>query len=733
MSVIQSIRDKYAKWAVVAIALALIGFILTDYFSAQNRMGGAGSSTIGTINGKKIDYLDFETKLKAADAQGQQQAQQLGREYTDAERYQNNEQLWNQEVDRVVLGEEFKKSGIEVGSKEFNDWLFGQNPPADLKQRFTNQETGVYDAAAAQNAINQMKRSTNETDKAQLITYLSIMEFNRKSEKFNSILTNSIYYPKWFAEKQNAEAASLAKVSYVEYSYGKINDSTIKISDKEIEEYVSKYKENFPQEEARNVALVVFNAAATAADSILSIQQLAEKKAEFAATTEPGNFLSRYGSTIEFYDGYYGKSFIQVPVKDSIFALSKGAVYGPYLDGNSYVMAKLVDSKSMPDSAKVRHILIKTFDPQTNQPLLDDSVAKKRIDSIDVAIKGGARFDSMAVKYSNDGSAAKGGLLEMPVNQFGQTSEYFAQGKTVPEFNDFSFEGKVGEKKIVKTVYGYHLIEILGQKNFQPHYKVAYFSKNIIASPETEQRVLEEASGFASSSKDLKAFEAAITKSNGKLVKTEANNIKPTDFTIPSLNTNFSQQVNCRELVRDIYKADKGEVLKQVRIGEITNGYRYVVAAVTDVLKEGTQPASVARPRVEPILMSKKKAEQASKMLGKITTLEAAATAFQDSIKTVDSVTMDIRNRFGFDANMIGAIFNPANKGKVVTEPIEGASKLYVLRVEDVYTTSVANADIERKKSDLKANGKTMHGVYSTPAMLMRKKASIKDNRKNFY
>jgi len=102
MSVIQSIRDKYAKWAVVAIALALIGFILTDYFSAQNRMGGAGSSTIGTINGKKIDYLDFETKLKAADAQGQQQAQQLGREYTDAERYQNNEQLWNQEVDRVV-------------------------------------------------------------------------------------------------------------------------------------------------------------------------------------------------------------------------------------------------------------------------------------------------------------------------------------------------------------------------------------------------------------------------------------------------------------------------------------------------------------------------------------------------------------------------------------------------------------------------------------------------------
>jgi peptidyl-prolyl cis-trans isomerase D len=151
------------------------------------------------------------------------------------------------------------------------------------------------------------------------------------------------------------------------------------------------------------------------------------------------------------------------------------------------------------------------------------------------------------------------------------------------------------------------------------------------------------------------------------------------------------------------------------------------------VLNKGTQPASVARPRVEPILKSKKKAAQARKLLGNITTLEAAAAALQDSIKTVDSVTMDIRNRFGFDANAVGAIFNPANKGKLVTEPIEGASKLYVLRVDDVYTTAVINADIERKKSDLRANGKSMHGIYSMPAMLMRKQANIKDNRKNFY
>ena len=90
MSVIQSIREKYAKWAVIAIALALLGFILTDYFQAKNRMGPGNSTTLGTVNGKKIDWASFETKLKALNDQSQAQAQQQGRELSEAETNQNN-------------------------------------------------------------------------------------------------------------------------------------------------------------------------------------------------------------------------------------------------------------------------------------------------------------------------------------------------------------------------------------------------------------------------------------------------------------------------------------------------------------------------------------------------------------------------------------------------------------------------------------------------------------------
>ena len=63
MSVIQDIRDKYAKVTVVLIALALVGFILTDYFSSKTRGMGSLPNTIGVVNGKKILFDEFNDKV----------------------------------------------------------------------------------------------------------------------------------------------------------------------------------------------------------------------------------------------------------------------------------------------------------------------------------------------------------------------------------------------------------------------------------------------------------------------------------------------------------------------------------------------------------------------------------------------------------------------------------------------------------------------------------------------
>src|SRR5580693_7274486 len=105
----------------------------------------------------------------------------------------------------------------------------------------------------------------------------------------------------------------------------------------------------------------------------------------------------------------------------------------------------------------------------------------------------------------------------------------------VKEFCAFCFNGKKGETKIVKSQFGYHYIEILDQKNFEPSYKVAYLSKKIETSPETDQAASGLANQFAGNSRDQKSFDADVQKDN--LRKLLAPDIQPTEYNIPGLGS----------------------------------------------------------------------------------------------------------------------------------------------------------------------------------------------------
>jgi peptidyl-prolyl cis-trans isomerase D len=63
MSVIQRIRDKYAALVIALIALSLIAFILMDAFVGRGSGAGSTSTTVGKVNGTKIQREDFEKKI----------------------------------------------------------------------------------------------------------------------------------------------------------------------------------------------------------------------------------------------------------------------------------------------------------------------------------------------------------------------------------------------------------------------------------------------------------------------------------------------------------------------------------------------------------------------------------------------------------------------------------------------------------------------------------------------
>ena len=156
-------------------------------------------------------------------------------------------------------------------------------------------------------------------------------------------------------------------------------------------------------------------------------------------------------------------------------------------------------------------------------------------------------------------------------------------------------------------------------------YKIAYFSKPILASDVTRNTAMGLASQFAAESRDRKKFDENAKKKN--VNKFIAADIKPLDYTIFGLG-------DSRELVKWVFDAKGGQVAEQPYMV----GDKYVVPAVIAVYEEGTMPVEKARPLVEAKIRNNKKAEIIIKKIGAANTLEAIAQSNGQMVSKADSI-----------------------------------------------------------------------------------------------
>ena len=99
----------------------------------------------------------------------------------------------------------------------------------------------------------------------------------------------------------------------------------------------------------------------------------------------------------------------------------------------------------VPDRAKVAHILFKT----TGKNPAEVSTIEKTAQDVLAQVKSGADFGDLAKQHSEDTSAQSGGEIGWIVRK-----------QTVKEFEDAAFSMKPGEVRLVKTIYGVHIIKV---------------------------------------------------------------------------------------------------------------------------------------------------------------------------------------------------------------------------------------------------------------------------------
>ncbi len=155
--------------------------------------------------------------------------------------------------------------------------------------------------------------------------------------------------------------------------------------------------------------------------------------------------------------GFFTALQMVYPFETVAYTLNKGEISTPVRTRFGYHLIKVTDSRQNQGEVKVAHIMVKS---PTGAVSTDSVNSKVKIDSIYTKLKGGAKFEDLVTKYSDDqGSAKNGGVLPA-----------FGTGRMVPEFEAAAFAIKhPGEySQPVRTAYGWHIIKLLERKSIPP-------------------------------------------------------------------------------------------------------------------------------------------------------------------------------------------------------------------------------------------------------------------------
>ena len=587
MAVLENIR-KRTTVLILIIGLALFAFVISGVFTSSDfGSGGKIGSSVAEINGNDLSIDDFRQKVEVA-------SRRLG---PTTSSLQVMNQVWDQEVRNSILGAQFNDLGIGIEQDQIVDFLetagYGQNP------QFQD-ANGVFDPNLFRQTVMDWKVNNPPQYEAWLQTEEQIVQMAKEQTYFN-LVKAGVGATLKEGELDYKLATEKMNIKYVRVPYSSIADSTINITKAEIAAYVDMHKGDYKQEKARDIQFVYFEEKPSEADDQAvkaSIIKLLDDTVEYNDQTDRNDtirgfkntndmtaFLSRY-SDVQFDTVYKAKKELPLSVADTLMTLQIGQYYGPYKDGGSYKISKMMDRKPN-GSVKSSHILI-TYEGATRanpEITRTKEEAEAKAKELFKEVKNNvADFTAFARDNSDGPSAPQGGDLG-----------YFQQGRLAEQFNDFIFSNPIGEIGLVETDFGFHIIKVDDKEDIV---QVATLSREVIASEETTNALFTNATKFEMETIENENEFSSIARTNEYLVR-PVNSIKELDENLPGLGLQ-------RNVVQWAFNEDTN--VGDIKRFNINNGY--AVAQVTGKYKEGPMAPEDASLKVLPILRKERKAAQ---------------------------------------------------------------------------------------------------------------------------
>ena len=720
MAVLGKIRALGPVALISVIGLALFAFVfstgtgtVTDAFKSDE----FNQSRVAIVNGIEMDRSDFMRNVDNIEQQNRGSRSSI----------QTMNSVWESELKKLILQSEYEKIGISVEREMMRDLL--RNNLSSFAD-FQN-DNSEFDEQILNQFISNLKEISPETIELQgsLVNYESWNNFENSvasqglEQLYYNLIDAGIHTSLFEGEESHYNSNDLVDFRYVKIPFSSITDDEIKITKSDVNEYINDNESVYSSDPTRDLIYVRFDEKPSETDEsdfMTALEELTEDRVEYDLNsnekitykgfknTENNEDYINTNSAIKLYDSYVFKTSLSPKFADEIFNLDKGGLFGPYKEDGFVKTTKLIDTKILPDSAKVRHILIPymgSFRSGPNDSKSKDE-AKKTADSINNVLKRNrVKFNSLLSLSSDQVSNENDGVIEFAY------IDGFA-----PEFRDFSFEKRVGAIDVVETDFGFHIIEILSQGTKQKAIKVGNLALKIEPSERTRDSIYSLAS----------KFEIAVNSDNFREYAKEigmkvspVNNVAELDENIPILGKQ-------RNIIRWAYDAntDVGDI-KRFNISE--GGYAIVM--LSSVNDKGMMSYDKSSITALPIVKNKKKAE---KIISNTSFSDIDQIANQYGLQVESALSVNLNNPVisgvGNEPAVVGYAMG-INK-ETTSQAIIGESGVFYIYVTerrkaaslDNYMSLINNINSSRT-SQIRSN------AYNA----LKDKAEIVDYRATFY
>ena len=442
---LQSMRSA-AKWIWILLIIAFVGgFLLYETSGLAGRAAVTTNTAVATVNGEEILLTSWQNAVNGLD---QQEQQRLGRALTLDERRTLEDNAFDDLVNELLLQQEYKRRGITVTDDEILQ-AARSAPPPQAMQSPDLQTDGQFD-------IEKYRRLISSPSARQSGMLAGLEQYYRveiPKQKLFEQVASGVYVTDERLWQVYRDRNDSAQVSYVLLRPELLTDTTVDVTDAEINRFYEGNKKRYERPARAVISLITIPRVVTGADSASSKSRVERLRAEIAGGAKFEDVAKRESadSVSGAQGGSLGKGSLDrfaVPFANAARGLAVGELSPPVLTTFGWHIIR-VDSRKG-DTSEVRHILVPVAQTDSG------------------ALRTDRRADSLFTKAGNlddpkkfDQAAKDLGLTPASAVVFEKEPLTFA-GKYIPSVSAWAFSGaRAGEtSELFDSPDGYYLARI---------------------------------------------------------------------------------------------------------------------------------------------------------------------------------------------------------------------------------------------------------------------------------